>query len=196
MPIYEAIKELYITSIKSWGKRVFQIQTAKTIVEKRIGKPFSYTDALLEIINSKINNNLLDVIEDINTTTKKKIIEIIRKGIEDEISINKVAKEIEDLGLSNVRAMRIARTETVSILNLTTYEMAKNLKYDVKKEWLFTLDKRTRHSHKNLMFKEVELYEPFKIGDSWLQYPGDKNKGLTPPEEVVNCRCTIIITPK
>jgi hypothetical protein len=59
----------------------------------------------------------------------------------------------------------------------------------VKKEWVATLDGRTRHSHGMADGQRVEIDGKFKVGASELRYPGDPQGAA---EEVYNCRCTMV----
>ena len=56
----------------------------------------------------------------------------------------------------------------------------------VRKEWLATLDGRTRHSHAMLDGEKVDNEKKFSNG---CMFPGDPNG---PAAEVYNCRCTLI----
>ena len=56
----------------------------------------------------------------------------------------------------------------------------------VRKEWLATIDGRTRHSHAMLDGKVVDKDKKFENG---CMFPGDPNGS---PEETYNCRCTLI----
>ena len=57
----------------------------------------------------------------------------------------------------------------------------------LKKEWLATLDGRTRHSHAMLDGEQVDNDKKFSNG---CMFPGDPNG---PSWEVYNCRCTLIV---
>lgn len=57
---------------------------------------------------------------------------------------------------------------------------------EMQKEWMATLDSRTRHSHRRLDGETVEYDSEFSNG---CRYPGDP-KGK--PAEVYNCRCTMV----
>lgn len=54
------------------------------------------------------------------------------------------------------------------------------------REWLATLDARTRHSHRQLGGERREVGEKFSNG---CRYPGDPQ---APYAEVCNCRCTLV----
>jgi hypothetical protein len=89
------------------------------------------------------------------------------------------------------QAVRIARTETMRALNqgkhLAALQAAEEYDIPMKKQWIATLDDRTRDIHSNMHEVTVELEEPFKTDLGELQYPGDPNGE---PANVINCRCT------
>lgn len=57
---------------------------------------------------------------------------------------------------------------------------------ELKKQWLATLDGRTRHSHAKLDGETIDTNKTFSNG---CKYPGDPD-GVA--EEIYNCRCTLI----
>ena len=87
---------------------------------------------------------------------------------------------------SAVRAARTAMTGACNGGRLAGMQAARSKGIDIQKEWLSTLDGRTRHSHRQMDRQVAPLDEKFENG---LMYPGDP-KGR--PEEVYNCRCTLI----
>lgn len=84
------------------------------------------------------------------------------------------------------RAARTAITSAHSLGKLKSYEHAADMGIDVKKQWLASLDMRTRGSHRQLDGETVALDAEFSNG---LKYPGDPNG---PASEVYNCRCTLV----
>lgn len=60
-----------------------------------------------------------------------------------------------------------------------------NKKLGIKKQWVSTLDGKTRDRHKRLDGEVVDIDKPFSNG---LMYPGDMSG---PPGEVINCRCAM-----
>lgn len=85
-------------------------------------------------------------------------------------------------------SLRVARTETTTALNdanLKGMEKAQK-KLNLKKQWVATLDGRTRDRHRAMDGETVPIDKPFSNG---LMYPGDQSG---PPAEVINCRCAMI----
>jgi hypothetical protein len=87
----------------------------------------------------------------------------------------------------------VARTEVVSAANAGAVHRMSMLGKDALlfKQWVATLDARTRPSHAAADGQVQERNGRFRVGAAYLEYPGDP---LGPPGEVINCRCTIIFT--
>lgn len=122
----------------------------------------------------------------INDTTKKNVMDIVADGITNGSSVQDVQNKLkESFNFSASRAMTIARTEVVSAAN--GGELLSYIKLGVKKkEWLTARDELVRESHKELEGVSVNVNKKFPNG---LNQPGDQNGE---PEEVINCRCTMI----
>lgn len=56
------------------------------------------------------------------------------------------------------------------------------------KEWVNMGDKRVRKTHVIAGGQIKPIMEPFEVGNSLLQYPGDMSMGAS-AEEIVSCRC-------
>lgn len=82
----------------------------------------------------------------------------------------------------------IARTESLSASNRGSWELYKGWNAP-KKEWLATLDGRVRDTHAAADGQIRLIDEPFDVGGSKMQHPGDKN---APVGEIANCRCAIL----
>lgn len=121
---------------------------------------------------------------------KRHIREQITQGVLQGESIPKIAKRLEKVtDMDRSAAIRNARTATTGAQNLgriDSYKRAKEMGIGLRQEWLATLDGRTRHTHRQLDGKKVEVGEKFPNG---CRYPGDPQG---PVEEVYNCRCTLV----
>ena len=89
---------------------------------------------------------------------------------------------------SEDRAMLIAENEANSIWNDSEYEDA-ILTGKTHKTWVAMKDKKTRDTHREVDGMTVRIDEYFPVGSAMLLYPG---MSCEYPEEVVNCRCTLI----
>lgn len=123
----------------------------------------------------------------------KKVNSVLLQGIMQGDSINRLSKRLRQVTNMNINSsVRNARTMTGRAQNAGryhAYERAESLGIDVKKVWVASLDNRTRHTHRLLDGEVVNLDEEFSNA---LMYPCDPDGA---PEEVYNCRCTMIALP-
>lgn len=143
-----------------------------------------------ELLPRKIVNGKKD-----KAWNQKKIAAAVTQGILQGMSIPKLAKRIAtDTGYDNMDAMiRYARTAMTGAQNAGRIEAlhrAKGLGVKVKKQWLATLDSRTRDSHQQMDGVTVDVDEEFQTPlGSKMQYPGDL---AGKPGDIWNCRCTMV----
>ena len=128
--------------------------------------------------------------QEVNQTTIDQLRSLLQDGIDNGLSIDELADEVKALfgEISDGRAETIARTETTEAVNAGGLEAARQSGVVSGKVWLAALDNRTRESHTEAHNQERGLDEPFDVGGSAMQYPGD---GSAPIEEIANCRCTL-----
>lgn len=118
----------------------------------------------------------------------------LTQGIIQGESIDKItsrlAKEVPNRNWKQMRTH--ARTAFTSAQNAGRQEslrVAKSKGINVKKEWMATLDERTRWMHQALDGQVQELDKPFEVGQYSIMYPGDPHAS---PAMVYNCRCTLV----
>lgn len=87
-----------------------------------------------------------------------------------------------------VRANRIARTESTSAYNAGTQQAAFDEGWPVK-VWMATADDRTRLSHLEASGQCVPVDAQFEVGGSLLQFPGEASGEAG---ETINCRCVML----
>ena len=103
-----------------------------------------------------------------------------------------IAKRISELTEDDYKkALRIAKTEggrTQSHATQKSYEDANDLGVKMEKQWMATLDKKTRIAHQDLDGQRVGVKEQFKYEGNVADGPRlFHNAGLD-----INCRCTTI----
>lgn len=126
----------------------------------------------------------------------KKVNRQVTQGIIQGESLEQIAKRLAvNLSAQNYNHMRtFARTAMTGAQNAGREQSLKNARdmgLNVVKQWVATLDGRTRDSH------AMMDGETIKVGDKWhhykfsngLRYPGDPEG---PAREVYNCRCTLV----
>lgn len=118
------------------------------------------------------------------------ILNALKEGIKQGKSIPNLAKRVQSVSnRSRNSAITTARTETTRIQSrsrLDAFDRARLLGIMVDNEWVATADSRVRDSHAAVSGEVVADGELFSNG---LRYPGDSDG---PPEEVINCRCTLV----
>ena len=124
---------------------------------------------------------------------KQNVRNAITSGILLGESIGKIASRLERVtDMNRNAAIRNARTAVTGAQNAgrqASYERAAEMGIQVRKKWVATIDKRTRHSHAELDGKIVAYNEKFRsILGSEMMYPGDREGK---PADVYNCRCTV-----
>lgn len=135
---------------------------------------------------------------DISKTTERRIRKVVTEGLDSGSSPAEIAREMADKvnGMTRARARTIARTEAHTAGMTGEYmameETVVDLGLEVNKVWVASEDDRTRDSHSAADGQTTGLNEPFLVGESELMYPGDPDG---PPEEVINCRCTVVYEP-
>lgn len=117
----------------------------------------------------------------------------LTQGIIQGESLDKISKRVStNLASSNQNLMNtFAKTGMTQAQNsgrLTQLGRAKNLGLNVKKQWVATLDARTRTAHQELDGQTVDLDKPFKAEGYSIRYPGDPEAH---PSLVYNCRCAL-----
>lgn len=168
-------------------------------IENGFQTDFGFTLYNEDTVNKLIEENpdLLpapraDISEDMRWN-KQKITSNITQAVLQGKSIPEIAKTMQTVvGMNKASATRNARTAMTGAQNAgrqQAYDRAKAMGIKVKKEWVATLDGRTRHSHGMADGQQVEIDGKFKVGASELRYPGDPQGAA---EEVYNCRCTMV----
>ena len=121
---------------------------------------------------------------------QRSIVQSIAQGEGVRASSARIKKDLEQ---NANNAVRIARTETTRVMNgakQDSYVHANKMGLPLLKKWVASLDGSTRDSHASLDGEEVETSKAFSNG---LMHPGDQSG---PPEEVINCRCSMVTTVK
>lgn len=130
-------------------------------------------------------------IHDINSTTETLIREQLKQGEVNGESIPSLCNRIDQYfdDMEGYRVQRVVRTEVIGASNNAALMGYKQSGVVEKKEWLTAIDGRERSWHAEADGQVVGIDEKFIIGGEEMDSPGD---GGASPENVVNCRCTIL----
>lgn len=125
---------------------------------------------------------------------KKQITTSVTSSILQGKSIKHMADDLQKriTTMSRDSAIRTARTAVTGAQNagrMDSYAAAEKMGIKLKKQWLATLDNRTRHAHAMLDGQTVDVDKPFKVDGYDIMFPGDT---FAPGYLVYNCRCTVI----
>ena len=112
---------------------------------------------------------------------------VMGEGLE---AIAKRLQRVADMTANQARThARTAMTGAQNAGRIEGYHRAQEMGIQLEKEWMATLDNRTRHAHAALDGKHVPVDEPFDSELGPIMYPGDPDAR---PENVYNCRCTLV----
>jgi SPP1 gp7 family putative phage head morphogenesis protein len=121
----------------------------------------------------------------------KKTLQTIKQGLINGESYSKQTRRVKKVFDNTAyKASRVIRTEGNRNMNAGAYLNSQQVaeEIDIKRQWVATLDDRTRDRHASLDGVQVGPEERFSIGGDTALYPG----GFSDPANSVNCRCTVI----
>lgn len=189
-PIYVVLKELYETVGPLWAYKT-GIHKIKREVKSM---PMGFSERIVALMKQYYGIDLLNDAEGITSYTREVIQDILSNAAQSGDSIFDIVKAITDSSeLGEMRARRIARTETVTAANGAAIINAKESGILMRKEWIAITDKRTRHTHFEVDGVTIDINTPFDVGGTLMMQPGVRTQpnGLeTPAKETINCRCT------
>ena len=197
--IMEDIHNTNMESVKEINKHIIDTfinnqEYGAFLVEKNTGEQLKWNlynrNTIKEILIGEANPFYmlaLDEFKDkdaIYRALKRELVQSVMLGE----SIPKIAKRIQGvINRNRYDSIRIARTETTRSENagrLNSFKQAEKQGIKGKKQWLATIDGRTRERHLRMNMEEVDLDKNFSNG---LDHPGGNGKA----SEVINCRCSM-----
>ena len=118
----------------------------------------------------------------------------VTQGIIQGESVNEIAARLQkEMPNRSYKMCRVhARTMYTSAQNagrMESMKMHQQMGIKNKKQWMATLDERTRWMHRDLDGQVRDLEEPFEIGQYSIMYPGDP---FAHPSMTYNCRCSMV----
>ena len=130
---------------------------------------------------------------EIKAWNKRKVQSVITQGILQGESIPQLTKRLERVtGDAHAAAIRNARTMMTGTQNagrIDAMDRAKDMGIPVRKQWLATLDTRTRIWHRELDGKIQDTDKPFENSVGKIMFPGDPDADGA---NTYNCRCTLL----
>ena len=185
-------REIYLSARGSFAKNFGLILETKLDTEEQLRK---------RVQRWLRRSEFGDLADEIGDTSVDRIRVVIDSGMEEGLGQDDIAREIvsvveyDDIDMRRARV--IARTETHSASMEAERDSMEDAAFEMglqlEKIWVSSNDPRTRPTHVDANGQRRPLDEPFEVGDSELAFPGDPDG---PPEEVINCRCTLVYEPK
>jgi SPP1 gp7 family putative phage head morphogenesis protein len=130
---------------------------------------------------------------EIKAWNKRKVQSVITQGILQGESIPQLTKRLERVtGGAHAAAIRNARTMMTGTQNagrIDAMDRAKDMGIPVRKQWLATLDTRTRIWHRELDGKIEDIDKPFENSVGKIMFPGDPDADGA---NIYCCRCTLL----
>ena len=156
---------------------------------EKVGAREKYVRAQKDIARGYVRERAYGRLGDDKAITARLQNELLQAIILGE-SIPQITTRIKQTAdVSRRQARTIARTETLRVANqgrMLGFGQAADMGIEMDKQWIATNDKRTRDSHLHMHGEKVGVNDKFSNG---LYYPLDPDG---PPEEVINCRCTMV----
>jgi len=175
-------------------RRVSEIYFERTLEDLENAKSAEQKDTeniFWDTMNKWIATEAAREVVMVNSTTRKILNSIIKRGIEDGLGDPEIAKNIRTLSpISNkVRANRIARTETHTAYSKATNETIRSTTTRIRnKVWVSAGDERVRIDHAVASGQSVGMDEFFFVGNEHLEFPGDSRGSAG---NIINCRCIV-----
>ena len=142
----------------------------------------------------------------ISKETKDKILQVLVKGEQDGWGVDRMTFELgsDELSLWQLRA--IIRTESLIAMQYGRNINFDNSRWQSVNVWIAAHDYRTRHSHRDMDGKTVDVRKKFEVpiyktinevdiqvGVDMMFGPGDPTASAG---NFVNCRCTMVTVAK
>lgn len=172
-------------------------------------KGFGFNEEWVNFIKDYLYRFLLEKITfQVADTTKRVLLNVLQKSIEEGWGVDETVKALDDLPLSATQAERIVRTEVTRAANTGAMAAGYTFEFEQSKEWISAHDLRTRGTNPKDHASHVRLdgtvvdYEDYFIdprnGDK-LRFPGDPGGNGIPETHAastVNCRCAVAVVAK
>lgn len=192
-PIYTVTNSLYKSVGVSWAK-ITRIKLTKA--DGQMG----FSERFVELMRQYYNIDLLNDAELMTRYSREVIAKVLTDAAETGLQWDQIVEILlRHPEFNRIRAMRIARTETVTAANGAAMIQAGESRLELDKIWIATFDNRTRDTHKLVDTNPIPYSQPFNVGGSLMMQPGVRvqSNGLpVPAKEIVNCRCTVGFIPK
>lgn len=177
-----------VLALETSAAEAFSAQAFKT-VKGAFPKESIMTDKL----KSFISDNVTGFVREADTTTKKRLQDVIQNAVKEDMPLADVQKKVAETfsqyeKAHGSRSRVIARTEMAKVSNAATQEGYEGAGVKTK-IWIAAGPPDDREHHTAADGMEVPVGDFFTLDNgAQLRFPGDPLAGV---EEVANCRCTL-----
>jgi SPP1 gp7 family putative phage head morphogenesis protein len=192
---YNAILKIMNTTLRAFSKDRFLKTLFNTSKNAKINVSQQSVDKVEKVVKQVLTSNVAGktLTKRINRNNKNIISEvkrIIKKMTKAGKSIPDMAKKLkEKFDIDKNKALRIAWTESHRIKEESTYrgyEEMKEVGIEFDRQWISTLDVKTRDKHRTLDGQIADKEGWFHCGDHRTKFPG----GFGVASLDIRCRCT------
>lgn len=192
-----------VSSIKKmWQRKVPRIMDSLRRITKRASKVVAEEQGVPAPSQAELDTQLGDyydatehLLNAVGDRMAAEAVQTLTEGVNAGESVPQLKRRMKAVfskdgtQLGPVRSDRIAQTEATRAFNAGTQAAAEVITgpdRPLVKQWLTRRDERVRKSHKAANGQIQLLGDPFDVGGSPMQYPGDPS---APADQTVNCRC-------
>jgi hypothetical protein len=156
---------------------------------------------MMEYVRTKCGNRISETTRTLYADIQNAARRSVQMGANEGWGARKVADDIiaRQGEIEKWKALRIARTETMSASNAGAMQGASDTEIPNYKIWISSNDGRTRGSNPGDEFDHITMdgvevleHEYFEVNGDKLMHPGDPNGQ---PGNVINCRCAVGFRP-
>lgn len=186
--------EAYTASYRATGARFYALGTRLIEAQQKEARAVefrqtSYLERVERLIRVHGPNRVRAVARRTQAIITKTLAEAAGQGL-GEREAGRLVRQAISGRMAVARARMIARTEIGAAQNAGMIDAAEQIQVRYSKEWISIEDGRTRLSHSIVDGKKIPREQKFKVGNGELEHPGDPSG---PPEEIINCRCTMLL---
>ena len=185
--LYQAYIDSYLVIFKRYSKQASEMVVKKDVPNINIG---FFSQYFVNAVKSHLLSTAGERIKNVDDNTKQKVRDILDKNARSGSAKSAYQMRREINGINKIRAMLIARTESLMAMNHVAHESA--IKEGVTtKAWLHTIgrSKDYREAHLALNEKPIPIKDKFYVNGVYMDFPGDPNGGA---ENNCNCRCSLL----
>jgi len=184
------VDKLYFQIYNKSGWYYAQLQHTQLLKQKRMNIGF-YSAIWKTFITGKLKDiEIVKRIKDVTDNIKEQFRDLLLIANENNYSTQQIARLFqENISVSRMRAMRIARTEMTHASALGAEFATDTIQgLELYSLWIHSKVGNYRESHAEVNGKYVKKGQDFTVNGLKMKYPGDPRGGAS---EVINCRCRV-----